>query len=308
MKFYPAIAALLLLFCAGPALAGPGPGNLVPGAIAYYGLRAYESGYTGRALALRRESDGAVRDISILKSGRLDIRAARRFCANTRCTVAIWYDQTGHGHDAVQTNPAMQPIFAVSAAGIPSLRFDYGTGQILPNGQNFITVADGADAPEAGPPRFLFARFPWVAGNAPWSGQAALLSAEPTGWYEPIFEYGDMGEARSLYALVAAGQLYQFAVSIYGHDRLSRIPTHAPAALTFYSTGSMVGGYVNGQGWSAPYAGAAVTGTWLNIGGSPAQQDIWLHGSLGELILYPRALSPEEAQKLARSERAFFHF
>jgi uncharacterized protein YecT (DUF1311 family) len=267
-----------------------GAGDLVPGATAYYGLRAYNTAYaapgSNKAVQLRRASDDATKDIAILKSGALDISTASAFCAGTSCYVAKWYDQTGHGNDVEQDDPHAQPQFLPNGFnGHPSVQFSYANST------------------------YLSGWFRWVSGNQPWSSQAVLLSLAPTDWYEPVFDYGTMTSNSSLFALVHySSSVYDFGVSVYNNDLPSDIPSSAPAAVTFLSTGDNVGGYVNGTGWTRPFGGAAIMGDRFNIGGSPEQSGIWLNGSLGEVILYNSALSADQAQRLEVGERRYFGF
>lgn len=265
-----------------------GPGDLVPGATAYYGLRAYDAHYAaghGKAVQLRRDSDGALLDIEVLASGDLDNAAAKAFCQNATCYVARWYDQTGNGRDVSQPDLAHQPelLFNLNT-GLAAVQFDYQR-------QTYLT-----------------GDFPWVAQNQPWAGQTALLDVAPTDWYEPVFDYGVMGMGMSLHAEVHDGGDSQFSTSIYGTDDLSGITTTAPAALTFYSTGTQIGGYENGTNWLESFSGSNIAGTEFNIGGSPHQYGIWLSGALGEVILYGFSLNSQQAQALAGDERHYFRF
>ena len=155
---------------------------------------------------------------------------------------------------------------------------------------------------------YLAGNFPWISGNQPWTGQAVLLSAGATGWYEPIFDYGIANYNQSLFALISAGQNFQFSGSIYGSDQLSGIPSKAPAALTYFSNGSDVGVTVNGISTEMPFSASAITGESFNLGGSPQQSGIWLNGSLGEAVLYPSALDAADAQALAANERKYYGF
>ena len=59
-----------------------GPGDIVSGAVAWYGLRAYSSAQTGgttKSVNVRRASDNTTQDIVILASGALDIASAQTF-------------------------------------------------------------------------------------------------------------------------------------------------------------------------------------------------------------------------------------
>lgn len=266
-----------------------GPGDRVPGAIAYYGLRGYNAKYArpgiNPAIEIRRASDNATQDIAILRNGALDIASANSFCMGTVCYVVKWYDQSGHHNDISQHHDTQQPWLVLNGGGIaPVVQFSF----------------DGMT--------YLSGNFPWVSGNQAWSGQVALLNVSPTNWYEPIFDYGTTTTNESLFALVHLPSDYSFSVSIYGSDESSGIASTAPESLTFYSTGTDVGGYANGVNWSAPFADSAITGTAFNLGGSPAQSGIWLTGGLGEVILYQSVLTAKQAGFLAADERKYFRF
>lgn len=266
-----------------------GPGDLVPGATAYYGLRAYDAAYakpgTNKAIEIRRASDNDFLDIDILRSGSLDTTAASAFCASTVCYIAKWFDQSGNGNDIRQDVEGEQPELVLNGNGTkPAVRFDYSRTT------------------------YLAGYFPWVSGNEPWAGQVALLTVAPINWYEPIFLYGLTSPNQSLAALVHESYAYQFSTSIYGTEELSGIPSTAPAALTFYSTGSAVGGYINGQNWTQPFAASDITGNAFSLGGSPTQSGIWLNGAVGEVILYASPLDAAAAGKLAASERKYYGF
>jgi hypothetical protein len=268
-----------------------GPGDIVPGATAYYGLRAYNAAYaapgTNKAINVRRASDNTTADIVILPTGSLDTATAKTFCAATICYVARWYDQTGNGHDITQYNESQQPELTFSGyGGFPAVAFNYSQ----------MTYLSGS--------------FPWVSGNQPWGAQVALLNVSPSNWYEPIFDYGTTDINESLFALTYVGRsaAYQFSASVYGTDELSGIPTTAPAAAAFYSTGTALGGYVNGVNWQQFFNSSSITGTNFVLGGSPTQVGIWLTGSIGEVILYPSSLDANGAKKLADSERAYYGF
>ena len=103
-----------------------GPGDIVSGATAWYGLRAYSAAVaatgTQKAINIRRASDNTTKDILIRKSGNLDTPTAATFCASTTCYVTKWYDQSGGGHDMTQATAANQPELILSALnGLPAI-------------------------------------------------------------------------------------------------------------------------------------------------------------------------------------------
>jgi hypothetical protein len=276
---------------AGPAPEKPyvGPGDIAPGATAYYGLRAYDARYaepgTNLAVKLRRQSDQLTVDFAILSTGAFDAARASAFCAGTTCYVTKWYDQTGHGDDILQAVPGQQPELDFRACG----------------GDPAIMFSDGRNT-------YLSGSFPWVAGNAPWTSQVALLDVRPDDRYSPLFDYGLMDGNESLFALVEAAGNEVFSSSIYGTDDVSDVASSAPVALTIYSSGTELGGAANGLTWSKPFSGSDITSTTFNMGSSPAQPGTALTGGMGEVILYPRKLPDGVIAKLAANERAYFGF
>jgi hypothetical protein len=117
----------------GVAVAGSsytGPGDLVSGATAWYGLRGYSGAYaapgTNKAINIRRASDNATLDIVIKSDGTLDVAAATTFLAATTGFVTKLYDQSGNGRDVVQATAAQQPqlLLSGSSASIPCMSFD----------------------------------------------------------------------------------------------------------------------------------------------------------------------------------------
>lgn len=83
--------------------------NTYQGAVAGYSLRQINAGYLGGAIQVQRASDNATQDIGFV-DGELDTAAITTFCSGTTGYVRTWYDQSGNGNNAVQTDSAKQPI------------------------------------------------------------------------------------------------------------------------------------------------------------------------------------------------------
>lgn len=115
-----------------------GPGDLVSGASAWYGLRGYNAAYaspgTNNAINIRRASDNTTKNIVILNTGALDVATAGTFCTSTTCFIATWYDQSGNGINATQATTGNQPQLIFSCFGsLPCVRFN-GSTQTLGTG------------------------------------------------------------------------------------------------------------------------------------------------------------------------------
>jgi Alpha-L-arabinofuranosidase B, catalytic len=119
-----------------------GPGDLVSGAKAWYGLRAYNNAYgtgSNNAITIRRTSDSTTSNIKILTNGALDTASATTFCNATTCFIQTFFDQSGALNcssaacDATQPTAANQPqlIFNCINTTLPCARFVGASDQKL---------------------------------------------------------------------------------------------------------------------------------------------------------------------------------
>lgn len=102
-----------------------GPGDIVFGAAAWWGLRAYSKTTVGkRLIQLRRDSDNAVQDFFTMSSGSLDTGSILAFAAGANLFITTAYDQIGALHLS-QSTAANQPQFVFDSFGNgrPCLRF-----------------------------------------------------------------------------------------------------------------------------------------------------------------------------------------
>lgn len=74
-----------------------------------FSLRQLDVNYTGPCLEVRRDSDDTTKDIGFLVDGSLNVSQLLDFCGTGDGFVRTWYDQSGNGYDAVQTDADLQP-------------------------------------------------------------------------------------------------------------------------------------------------------------------------------------------------------
>lgn len=121
-----------------------GPGDIVAGAAAWWGLRAYtEASIGANAVRLRRDSDDAEQDfVTVTGTGGLDLSAISAFKGGGNLFVRTLYDQTGNGFDVGNTSTTAQPPFTLNGLGsLPIITFN------RPNAHFLFTSADfGAQA------------------------------------------------------------------------------------------------------------------------------------------------------------------
>jgi hypothetical protein len=107
-------------------------------ASAAYGLRRLRRLYTGAAIRVRRSSDNAQLDIGFIRED-LDIFTLLAFVGSGSGFVTIWYDQSGNGRHATQTNPSFQPQIVSNGVietinGQPGINYVINKGLIIPFG------------------------------------------------------------------------------------------------------------------------------------------------------------------------------
>jgi hypothetical protein len=101
------------------------------------------------ACRVRRSSDNAVLNIGFTASGDLDTAALLAFVGTGNGFVTIWYDQSGNGRNAAQTDPTQQPRIVSNGAietqnGRPVVSFDGTDMSLTPSfilGNTVVTVA-----------------------------------------------------------------------------------------------------------------------------------------------------------------------
>jgi hypothetical protein len=94
-----------------------GAGDIVSGAIVWWGLRAYSNAKIGTsAIRLRRDSDQAEQDFVTLSSGALDVASIASFKGADNLFIVKLYDQVGTNH-FIQTTAAWQLSLILSGLG-----------------------------------------------------------------------------------------------------------------------------------------------------------------------------------------------
>ena len=135
-----------------------GPGDIVSGATAWYGLRGYSAAYaatgTGKAINYRRASDNSTQDGVILTNGKFDIATANAFAgpdggtgvctastsgSSTTLTIASCATSaTLHSGDTLTCASCVQPVY-ISALGTFSGTGAGASGTVTLNAAQNIT-------------------------------------------------------------------------------------------------------------------------------------------------------------------------
>ena len=84
--------------------------DIYSGPVAAYGLRKLRADYNGPAIRVRRDDNNVEKDIYFNSSdGSLDSNGLSCFLDGNQGYVTTWYDQSGNGSTAVQTDTSKQP-------------------------------------------------------------------------------------------------------------------------------------------------------------------------------------------------------
>jgi hypothetical protein len=106
-----------------------GPGDIVSGASAFYGLQAYTAAYaSGGNPCLDLNNDGTgvfAGTVNFLSSGLMDASTASSLIAGGASRVSKVYDHTGNGRHQLQSNNGLRPQLQLTGLnGGPGLFFD----------------------------------------------------------------------------------------------------------------------------------------------------------------------------------------
>ena len=83
--------------------------NQFPGASLGLSLELLDKDYSGFCIKVRRSSDNAEKNIGFVNNV-LDASSLMTFAGSDTVTVTIWYDQSGSGNNATQTQGSRQPM------------------------------------------------------------------------------------------------------------------------------------------------------------------------------------------------------
>lgn len=162
-----------------------GPGDLVSGATAFFGVRAYDNSYaasSGNAFDLRRSSDNGTMTATFLTTGDLDTATISAWAGADTIFVSKAYDQTGNGHHATQATGGSQPklILSGGAGGRPYLQSDAAGVQL--NTGNFTPATGLTSLIAVGQRVASNSRTTFIASNGTARNALNSTAASTTTW------------------------------------------------------------------------------------------------------------------------------
>ena len=263
------------------ALPSIGPLDLVPGAIAAYGLRRLRKGYAGPLINLWRSSDNAQQDFFALPNGDLPVASIAGFVGAGSGRSTKLYDQSlAASRHASQATAAQQLQVSLSAT---------------PNGRPGLLSVSASNT--------------FLTGTIPASTLPLSLSGVAKRTGNPQFgDYFNLGFGfPSLY----------FVASTPSQGGLANIGVGGSVTTTIADNAfhAMVGNWINGTDGAVFVDGAAkVTGSTLSTSAGATQINVGgvggsvLDGVITEVVYWAGIFTNAQASALIANARAYYGF
>lgn len=284
-----------------PAPTYTGPGDIVT-LDHFWGLRAASAAAAAahvNAVRLRRTSDNAETDITVLSNGTIDAATIASHCAATTCFVAKWYDQIGsvicNGGvstcEMVQATAGNQPELITSCDGLAyCIRFTAATAHCLRATKN-----DNADA-------------------QPYSMTAVTYrNGNQSASYGSIYTIGVLAASGSVYHFFSGG------ATLTAGERQGATAgvTTAIANATWYSTQIRFNGASSVHRYNGTEAtvtlGATTLGnggndTWSSGGNNACGAGSYLNGNMVEVAYSPTGWDATARAAVENNQRTYWGF
>lgn len=250
-----------------------------------YSLRLLSSSYTGAAIQVRRSSDNATLDIGF-SAGNLDTTALKTFTGANSSYVTIWYDQSGSGKDASQSNASLQPCIVSSGViyrqnGVPTVYF---------NGSNYLSTVSFSNGY---PNSFTLAICGGVKTNTTYSTFGGKTKSNlPGPW--------DMYNNRVLVSDGSGATPYSITTSINSTTGFAQWVFQSDAT----TSSSYVNGVANGSE-STTLCSDAVYATPIILG-SRADKVTSLDGWISEFVTFASVLSTTDRQTIEQNQASYY--
>jgi hypothetical protein len=221
-----------------PGAGYAGPGDLTPGAVVWFGLRAYSSArLTGTTKAIRvcTNTFANQQDILILPTGLLDYAGVSGLNAwiaahGPTAYVMTWYDQSGNGSDLVQGAISNCPTITVSPAGLTAGRAALTFSGAVPQ-----QLSSGTSLPATAQPCTLSMMFSCTGATAGVRSGLAVGSGS-----SPRF-----GMESGQFFMYAGGALLDFGTAAYNTWYATQAVYDDPHSSSHVNVTSVAGGTSN---------------------------------------------------------------
>jgi hypothetical protein len=309
------LAALFLHFCiladAQNTLNHLGLTAATPSSVAF-SLRKLSSTYTGPVMRIRKSSDGELRDVYFNGSGVLASNSAvsaagggtatttslATWIGNSSGTVAIWYDQSGHGRN-IDAAVANQPLIVQSGS---ILTGNGGKPRVQFNGSTFLT--NSSFVPTTQPISisavWKFSSLDNNGGEICGWGNNSDAGSRLGAWIERV------DAAKGRFGMEARIP-YIYGGTLVDVDRWN-VTNQVVASNTLSSTTQRLNGVSQAMTeYQATTLNISTSNSEFAMGTIPAARTQGLNGSIQELIVFPSALSGNERIAQENNQLAYYN-
>lgn len=252
-----------------------------------FGVRQLVARYSGPCMAVRRSSDNTIKNIGFNATGDLDVVSLQAFVGTGNGFVQTWFDQSGYGSNALQTNNTNQPQIVTSGIlntynGRPSIVYSSGsTTYLLITGYSNVgqtIYTNLVYESTSGSTGTILSMGTLTAGSDTGSGGILVFSVTTQ---LQVYNGGNFEAIQPLNRLQYATIISDgndFKVGL--ESNFLSVSTHTSAfAISDVAIGARLGSAI-----SAPF----------------------VSGNINELIIYNQVPSASDQQLLAASEAAYF--
>lgn len=264
-----------------PSGAFQGAGDIVSGARAWYGLRAYTAASIGGNAVKLRESGGNTTQIfTTIAGGGLDLSAISSFKGANNLFVDTLYDQTGNGFNLTQATTANQPGFSLASLGsLPTMTFN-GTTQFLNN--------------TSGPNGAVGSTFSFVAKNIYTTVQQSVMHINGTG-----------GDQQTGFSLSGVNDFFVYAGAILHGTQTDGNYKACQAVFNNASSDANVDGVPS----TGSASNNAPTATTLGLGATATGSAQWLSGNICEAGYWnATAFSGAQSSAMSANQHLYWGF
>jgi Concanavalin A-like lectin/glucanases superfamily len=263
--------------------------------VALYSVRKCGSGYAGKCVNVRRQSDNSTLDIGFaVSSGLVDMTAALTFAAGAPLYITKWYDQSGNGLDASQASAANQPQL------------------LLIGGNPWISCGSISQGPDHG--QMLSTAAPITLTGDQTIGMVSMLGSDlsqvpmhcydgSNGWlltFNGLATHDAVGSAPGKFSYWSqTGTETIDSTNLFPKSVHQLAVTRTSGTMQFYVDGAATTN-ASGKGNAASTAPMSIGGLDLGSGGYPFE------GLLAEVYVYGAALSSGALAPVFASEAATF--
>ena len=249
-----------------------------------YATRRVLTAYTGNCVLLRRNSDNAEQAFGFTAAGDLDTAAITAWLGGATAYVKTWYDQSGNGRHASNTNTANQPALNLSSIG--------GKPTLIGDSTDMLTATVAAVV-FSGTQATIFEVNNWQAGTLP----GGFVKHDPLFWTLLVLATGaTSSQRRSIFTGDGAGTRTRSDSALDGY------PADTPYIGTFIVDGATSYFYNGGV--------AKGTGVQTNQMADTAAASVWqifgVGAVLSEHLIIDGVLSDAGCNQIGNSMKEYY--